>query len=60
MTPKQRMQVQNDWRTGKIKVVVATIAFGMGALAMGGRSRADAVGQGVGFMRLRSNSSGLL
>ncbi|KAI3425882.1 hypothetical protein D9Q98_007855 [Chlorella vulgaris] len=30
MTPKQRMQVQNDWRTGRCKVVVATIAFGMG------------------------------
>ncbi|KAI7836066.1 hypothetical protein COHA_010035 [Chlorella ohadii] len=30
MTPKQRMQVQNDWRTGAVKVVVATIAFGMG------------------------------
>jgi RecQ family ATP-dependent DNA helicase len=30
MTPKQRTQVQNDWRSGKITVVVATIAFGMG------------------------------
>ncbi|EFN55525.1 hypothetical protein CHLNCDRAFT_133956 [Chlorella variabilis] len=30
MTPKQRMQVQNDWRTGRVQVVVATIAFGMG------------------------------
>lgn len=30
MTPKQRTQVQNDWRRGKITVVVATIAFGMG------------------------------
>ncbi|KAJ9510093.1 hypothetical protein QJQ45_015561, partial [Haematococcus lacustris] len=25
MTPKQRMQVQNDWRSGAIQVVVATI-----------------------------------
>jgi bloom syndrome protein len=30
MTPKQRMQVQNDWRAGRVQVVVATIAFGMG------------------------------
>ena len=25
MTPKQRMSVQNAWRTGEIQVVVATI-----------------------------------
>ncbi len=31
MTPKQRMQVQNQWRSGVLQVVVATIAFGMGA-----------------------------
>ena len=30
MTPKQRIMVQNSWRSGLIKVVVATIAFGMG------------------------------
>ena len=30
MTPKQRIQVQNQWRTGALQVVVATIAFGMG------------------------------
>lgn len=30
MTPKQRTAVQNDWRTGAVRVVVATIAFGMG------------------------------
>ncbi|GAB4821155.1 hypothetical protein N2152v2_008201 [Parachlorella kessleri] len=30
MTPKQRMEVQNDWREGRTQVVVATIAFGMG------------------------------
>eukprot|EP00798_Chlamydomonas_sp_ICE-L_P003426 gene3426-13470_t len=28
--PKQRMQVQNAWRSGEVQVVVATIAFGMG------------------------------
>ena len=31
MTPKQRVKVQNDWRRGELQVVVATIAFGMGA-----------------------------
>ena len=31
MTPKQRVRVQNDWRKGDVQVVVATIAFGMGA-----------------------------
>ena len=30
MTPKQRMEVQNAWRSGEVQVVVATIAFGMG------------------------------
>eukprot|EP00891_Asterochloris_glomerata_P002950 jgi/Astpho2/2950/gw1.00050.55.1_t len=30
MTPKQRMGVQNAWRSGRHQVVVATIAFGMG------------------------------
>ena len=30
MTPKQRIQVQNQWRSGVLQVVVATIAFGMG------------------------------
>ena len=30
MTSKQRMEVQNRWREGKIQCVVATIAFGMG------------------------------
>ena len=30
MTPRQRTQVQNDWREGRARVVVATIAFGMG------------------------------
>ena len=30
MTPKQRIQVQNQWRSGALQVVVATIAFGMG------------------------------
>ena len=30
MTPKQRMTVQNAWRSGEVQVVVATIAFGMG------------------------------
>jgi RecQ family ATP-dependent DNA helicase len=30
MTPKQRTEVQNAWRQGHIKVVAATIAFGMG------------------------------
>ncbi|MEW5303287.1 MAG: hypothetical protein WDW36_005993 [Sanguina aurantia] len=30
MTPKVRMEVQNKWRSGKVQVVVATIAFGMG------------------------------
>ncbi len=28
MTPKQRMGVQNAWRSGRHQVVVATIAFG--------------------------------
>ena len=30
LTPKQRTEVQNSWRSGEIKVVSATIAFGMG------------------------------
>ena len=30
MTPKQRIQVQNQWRAGVLQVVVATISFGMG------------------------------
>lgn len=30
MTPGQRTAVQNKWRSGEIKVVAATIAFGMG------------------------------
>lgn len=30
MTPTRRMQVQNEWRAGRIRFVVATIAFGMG------------------------------
>jgi RecQ family ATP-dependent DNA helicase len=30
MTPGQRTAVQNQWKGGKIKVVAATIAFGMG------------------------------
>ena len=30
MTPGQRTSVQNKWRSGEIKVVAATIAFGMG------------------------------
>ena len=30
MTPGQRTSVQNQWKSGKIKVVAATIAFGMG------------------------------
>ena len=30
MTPGQRTTVQNHWKGGKIKVVAATIAFGMG------------------------------
>lgn len=30
MTPGQRTAVQNKWRNGEIKVVAATIAFGMG------------------------------
>ena len=30
MTPGQRTTVQNHWKSGKIKVVAATIAFGMG------------------------------
>jgi hypothetical protein len=33
MTPKQRVAVQNAWRCGALQVVVATIAFGMGAPA---------------------------
>lgn len=28
MTPKQRMEVQNEWSSGEVQVVVATIAFG--------------------------------
>jgi bloom syndrome protein len=31
LTPKQRVRIQNQWRTGELQVVVATIAFGMGA-----------------------------
>lgn len=30
MTPKQRTEVQNAWRQGQVRVVAATIAFGMG------------------------------
>ncbi len=30
MTPKQRTEVQNSWRSGETRVVAATIAFGMG------------------------------
>lgn len=30
MTPGQRTNIQNKWREGSIKVVAATIAFGMG------------------------------
>jgi len=30
MTPKQRTEVQNAWRQGHVRVVAATIAFGMG------------------------------
>eukprot|EP00887_Chlorella_sp_A99_P007924 scaffold12.g7924.t1 len=30
MARAERMLVQNDWRTGRVQVVVATIAFGMG------------------------------
>lgn len=30
MLPEQKAQVQKDWQRGAIKVVVATIAFGMG------------------------------
>lgn len=28
MTPKHRMGVQNEWRAGVLRFVVATIAFG--------------------------------
>ncbi|WIA21883.1 hypothetical protein OEZ85_004257 [Tetradesmus obliquus] len=30
MTPRQRMEVQNDFFSGKLQLIVATIAFGMG------------------------------
>ncbi len=30
MTPKQRIQVQREWHSGRLQVVCATIAFGMG------------------------------
>ncbi|KAI0817216.1 hypothetical protein GGR55DRAFT_619440 [Xylaria sp. FL0064] len=30
MDPTEKVQIQRDWQQGKIKVVVATIAFGMG------------------------------
>lgn len=30
MTPKQRILVQREWHSGRLQVVCATIAFGMG------------------------------
>lgn len=30
MTPKQRIKVQREWHCGRLQVVCATIAFGMG------------------------------
>ncbi len=30
LTPKQRIKVQRDWHRGRLQVVCATIAFGMG------------------------------
>ena len=30
MTPKQRIRVQSEWHAGRLQVVCATIAFGMG------------------------------
>jgi hypothetical protein len=39
MTPKQRTEVQNLWRSGVVQVVVATIA-------VGGRASAPAAGAG--------------
>ncbi|KAL4213518.1 putative ATP-dependent DNA helicase hus2/rqh1 [Rhizopus microsporus] len=30
MTAAERTEVQNEWQTGRIRVIVATIAFGMG------------------------------
>lgn len=30
LTPNQRMTVQKEWQTGKVQVIAATIAFGMG------------------------------
>lgn len=41
LTPKQRIQIQNQWRRGEVQVVVATIAFGMGAKQTPYPSRAE-------------------
>ena len=30
MTPKQRIKVQREWQCGRLHLVCATIAFGMG------------------------------
>ena len=30
LTPKQRIKVQREWHCGRLQVVCATIAFGMG------------------------------
>ncbi len=34
MTPKNRMDIQNKWRSGEFQVVVATIAFGKSLLSL--------------------------